>query len=82
MNIAYMNRRLHELSQEFKMIVPYHSQVSLIDYLICVFHNGNREFEVTIQYRGYRTTPQTEELCKTIITQYNKKLIKFHKGVR
>lgn len=77
MNIAYMNRRLHELSPEFKMIVPYHSQVSLIDYLICVFHNHNREFEVTIQYRGYRTTPHMEELCKTIITQYNKKIVKF-----
>lgn len=79
MNIAYMNKRLHELSPEFKMIVPHHSQVSVIDYLICVFHNGNREFEVTFQYPGYRTTPQMEKLCKTIITEYNKKLVKFIK---
>lgn len=79
MNIAYMNKRLHELSPEFKMIVPYHSQTSLIDYLICVFHNYNREFEVTIQYRGYRTTPQMEELCNAIIKQYNKKLVAFIK---
>lgn len=77
MNIAYMNKRLHELSPEFKMIVPYHSTVSLIDYLICVFHKYNREFEVTIQYRGYRNTLQMEELCHNIVTQYNKKLVKY-----
>lgn len=79
MNIAYMNKRMHELSPDFKMIVPYHSQTSLIGYLICIFHNYNRLFEVTIQYKGYRTTPQMEELCKTIVTQYNKKLVKFEK---
>lgn len=76
-NIVYMNTRLHELSPDFKMIVLYHSSVSLIDYLICIFNKYNLQFEVTIQYRGYRTTPQMEELCKTIVKQYNKKLIKF-----